>query len=684
MILPRKVEEVLIAVGARHYDEVVRRLAEAGLMHVDKPPEELGRVDRRFQTEHTRAREKLSRLEAYFQLVGAEPETLRSVELRIPGWLEGLSHLEREYADLEEAFQRGEAEIARLEERLASLQQAKAILEVFKHIEEDLVRASNASFIGFALGVTSKEGLDLILGEARERLLLVAWEEAGEEAYAVAVVGRQADVRAVVAKVRAAGWTPYTVPEGLPGVPAKAYKQLEEEITRIASELESIRESLRRQWLGSLREYYTKLVVLSAALELLANTAARGDFRFIRGYVDVRDSRRLRRLVEEATEGAYAIYSLGVRRARTEEERVPTRIELPRLIKPFHKLIEMYGEPEPNEVVPTLFAAFTMPVFFGLMFPDLGHALLVIIFAYYLFKDRDPEWAYVLSVLGLAGAITGFLAGEFFGPLTGKPIVEFWHHLGFSHPPLSSPVDVVAVEKESAEAAIAFMYRWISISLFLAGYTLSLGTLLGFVNALLEGKKAEAFAVKLGKFVLFLTGTLPFLMHPLDVSAAAGLLNRAIFGPRTGLAEVLAYIGAAAFLWVIIGPAIVAAVEGEGIGRGFAEGFLEFYESFLMILGNTASFLRILGLSLAHASLMVGFYEMTIPFLHGLAYLAGATIYILGNLLTAGLEAIIVFAHSLRLHYYEWFSKFYRGTGIPFKPVKLPEGARIILAGAQA
>jgi V/A-type H+-transporting ATPase subunit I len=679
VLLPRRVEEVLIAVSSRDYDEVVRRLAEAGILHVDRPPRELGGVDRRFQAEYTRSRERLGRIESYFYLLGVEPETVDRIELKIPGWLGGLKALEDEYKQLENAMQWGEAEIARLEERLGDLRQSKDVIEPFKHINADLVKASNASFIGFAVGLTTPQGLSILREEAEKRGLLLAWEEVGEEAVAVAIAGLHADVRAAMASVRAAGWIPFRIPEGLPGIPSKAYEQLEREMNEIAGKIESLKETLRREWLESLKEYYTKVLVLSSALEILANTASRGDFRFLRGFVDTRDSERLRRIVEDTTGGAYVVYSLGVRKVKTEEERVPTRVELPRLVKPFHKLVEMYGEPEPNEVVPTIFAAFTMPIFFGLMFPDLGHALLVILFGYYFFRRRDPEWAYIVSILGLAGAVTGFLAGEFFGPLTGKPIVEFWRHLGFEHPPLSSPVDVAI---EAPGAAVAFMYRWISISLFLAGYTLSLGTLLGFVNSLLEGDKAEAFSVKLPKFILFLTGSLPFLMHPLNATAATGLIHDAIFGPRHGLAAGLAYTGAIAFLWIIVGPMVKAVVEGESAMSGFGEGFMEFYESFLMILGNTSSFLRILGLSLAHASLMVGFYEMTVPFLHGLAYLAGGVIYLLGNLLTAGLEAIIVFAHSLRLHYYEWFSKFYKGTGIPFRAVKLPSGVRIVITGA--
>ncbi|MEB3851679.1 MAG: hypothetical protein LRS49_03755 [Desulfurococcales archaeon] len=682
MLLPRKVEEVLIAVSEGRYDDLVRRLAEEGILHVDKPPKELGGVDRRFQMELMRAGERLSRLEGYFRLMGVEPSTVSGVELRIPGWLEGLGALEREYSDVEEAAQRAEAEIARLEERLAALEQARPLLQLFQRVDADLRRAQDASTVGFAAGATSPEGLEVLRREASRLGLLLAWEEVGEEEVIAAVAGRHAAVREAVSKVAAVAWTPLRIPEGLPGSPAKALEALEREVAEIQRRIGEIRESLRRGYLGRLREYYTKLRVLAEALRVLANTASRGAFRFIRGFVDTRDSGRLRRLVSSVTGGAHAIYSLGVRRA-AEEEKIPTRVELPRLVRPFHKIIRLYGEPQPNEVVPTVFAAILMPVIFGLMFPDLGHALLVIGFAYLFFRKRDPDWAYVVTVLGLAGVVTGVLAGEFFGPLTGKPIFEpLWRSLGFDHPPLASPVDLAA---EEPDVGRAMMFRYISISLFIGAFMLTLGTLLGIVNALLAREHLEAVAVKVPKFLIFGFGTLPFLLHPLNVNEAGAIISRAVFGPRSGLSAIVFYAVAAGFIWIIVGPMVAAKLEGGNPLSGLGKGVLEMYESALMVLGNTPSYLRIMGLSLAHSSLMFGFTEMTLPLLsHGPAGLVGgAFVYILGNLITAGLEGILVFAHSLRLHFYEWFTKFYHGGGVPFQPVRLPAGVRIVLA-AQA
>ena len=45
-------------------------------------------------------------------------------------------------------------------------------------------------------------------------------------------------------------------------------------------------------------------------------------------------------------------------------------------------------------------------------------------------------------------------------------------------------------------------------------------------------------------------------------------------------------------------------------------------------------------------------------------------IIVSGNMFVIALEGLIVFIHTLRLHFYEWFSKLYQGNGTEFKAFK--------------
>jgi len=99
-------------------------------------------------------------------------------------------------------------------------------------------------------------------------------------------------------------------------------------------------------------------------------------------------------------------------------------------------------------------------------------------------------------------------------------------------------------------------------------------------------------------------------------------------------------------------------------------------EFVLGCISNTASYLRLWALSLAHSELSVVFYEMTIAlalrfnkifyftgYIVSFAVWAGATIGVL-----CVMEALSAFLHALRLHWVEHQNKFYAGDGYKFLP----------------
>lgn len=105
----------------------------------------------------------------------------------------------------------------------------------------------------------------------------------------------------------------------------------------------------------------------------------------------------------------------------------------------------------------------------------------------------------------------------------------------------------------------------------------------------------------------------------------------------------------------------------------FVHQMIHSIEFVLGAVSNTASYLRLWALSLAHSELSTVFYEKLLLLawgydslvvkLVGLIVFAFATAFIL-----LMMETLSAFLHALRLHWVEFMNKFYHGDGYKFKP----------------
>ena len=127
----------------------------------------------------------------------------------------------------------------------------------------------------------------------------------------------------------------------------------------------------------------------------------------------------------------------------------------------------------------------------------------------------------------------------------------------------------------------------------------------------------------------------------------------------------------ALFLLMIFGNGIAGFFfRGETVDEGGVVHIFSVFHAMLNFISNTASFVRLAAFALNHAGLcgavlMLGNMVENAP--GGKLY--HAFIMVIGHLVIVGLEGMIVFIQTLRLEYYEFFGKFYRGGGRPFSPV---------------
>jgi len=105
---------------------------------------------------------------------------------------------------------------------------------------------------------------------------------------------------------------------------------------------------------------------------------------------------------------------------------------------------------------------------------------------------------------------------------------------------------------------------------------------------------------------------------------------------------------------------------------------IETIEYVLGTVSHTASYLRLWALSLAHQQLSVVFFQYTI--LSGMAvsfpanavalYLCFASWFAVTCGILLGMDVLECFLHTLRLHWVEFQSKFYKADGYAFRPYK--------------
>ena len=127
----------------------------------------------------------------------------------------------------------------------------------------------------------------------------------------------------------------------------------------------------------------------------------------------------------------------------------------------------------------------------------------------------------------------------------------------------------------------------------------------------------------------------------------------------------MAVIALGALVFIFIGLYVEA---GGGVTAAFQAG-VELVDTVIRLGSNLVSFARLAAFGLTHAALLTVVWSGTTA-LWAPDWRAAAAIllFVVGNIVTFALEALVAGIQALRLEYYELFSRIFQSEGRPFKP----------------
>lgn len=427
--------------------------------------------------------------------------------------------------------------------------------------------------------------------------------------------------------------------------PEKALTDLKQQCQDQQAVLKKIDDEIKKFWdseKDQCRKVYSWLTEQSVYYGIRRYAARYNDNFILTGWIPDNKENAFRAELDEVDSVEYTL-DIG------ENELIhspPIKLKNKKLVQPFEFFINLYGMPCYDEIDPTTFIAITYVLLFGIMFGDFGQGLCVSIIGYLMWKYKRLALGKALVPCGISSAFFGLVFGSVFGFEEAlNPLYKLLFNLN------ERPINVM--EPKTTNMVIIFAVC-IGISLVLIAMLINIYSSLKrkhYGNALF-GPNGVAGFVFYGSLVVGFGGQIAFGWH---------IVNPAYIVCFFILPLVV----------IIFREVLGGLVEHrpdwkpESWGGYVMQESFELFEVLLSYASNTISFLRVGAFVLVHAGMMMVVFTLA-NMSSGIFYIL---IVVIGNIFVMALEGLLVGIQTLRLEFYEMFSRFFEGEGRPYHPV---------------
>jgi V/A-type H+-transporting ATPase subunit I len=462
------------------------------------------------------------------------------------------------------------------------------------------------------------------------------WPDKREEDFLL-IVGLNQDKLHAQETLTRLNFADLTFSSDLPSDPTEALRQNQVSASKVEAEIGDLESDVRR----ICGEFSTKtggfepVVRRALAVENARSTFSRTEtLSLVNGWIPTDQQGTLRASVESSTKGA-AFLKFDDPSANDQP---PSQLRNRGIAGSFELFTKLRGTPEYSEIDPTPIVTVLFPIMYGMMFGDIGQGAVLFMLGLIFSRFQRSflgipargmrKLGVVLATCGISAVFFGTLYGEFF--------------LTEAFPPLA----VNPIQGQSTMIIVALLFGVAQ---------LAFGMGLKIINLLRSRAMIEAgFGVV--RLVYYASGV------ALAVKFASSM-SFSVFTENMWLTVV----AIAALIVMFLSPTIEGFVKHEfKFGEGIMKGVSEFIETFLSYMTNSISYVRLAAFAIAHSALGIAavILAATVGVLPG---------FIIMNFLGLTIEALGVFIQCMRLVYYEFFTKFYSGNGVPYRPFSLPK-----------
>ncbi|MBI3034697.1 V-type ATP synthase subunit I [Candidatus Woesearchaeota archaeon] len=605
MLRPHQMSSVIITCPNGIMEEVIKELHNLKILHiVDYSKNELADIGKPLENA-SRLSELLVRARALMAALNIKKGDAK-FELK-----RGLLEIDSTMRRLSDGVGLKIDELKNIDEQLSKKQAARQELEILKDVKLPLENfASYRALSYFAGYVKDNSFLRQEMLKVTDKLML--FESVVKKRHFIVLFVDSKKGEKTIEALNGAGFSPvnFTSISGLKGSAAANLNGITDEIEGLQHRKKAIKKELEKL----AKEHEGFLIAadqflseqLDKAEAPLKFAATQSSF-LIKGWIPTEELSKSIEKVNKAAKNRIFVHFEPAKK----DDKVPVKLKNPKFAKPFEFFIDLYSMPAYGEIDPTFFVFLTFPIFFGIMLGDVGYGALSLLL-FLMLKRKMPKAKNFFNILILASFVTilfGFFFGEFFGKEFIHPIISREHEM------------------------FTLMYMAIGIGIA----HVNIGLIVGFVNELKMHGIMHAIYAK-ASWVILEAGIALLALNYFKIISLSPLVG-AIFL-------------AISMLMLIKGEGFIAPIEVLGL------------------LSNMLSYVRLMAIGLSSVILAVIINDSAKEFFRqgGFFVLIGILILLIGHAINIMLGLLGSFLHSLRLHYVEFFSKFFHGGAEKYQP----------------